>query len=207
MTRRLLELGLAERVATLTLSDVSPSFLLATVERLAPLLARGPWRVERRRLDFTRPWAEQGIPPGSVDVIAATNALHNGSDLMVALRELRGALAPDGFLVVSESLCGSGRHVHQDLIFNLLPLAPLSPLASVAPLAPLARLADARAGARSRFLTRARWADLLAGAGFAADVAANRRGPELALLAIARPAPGAGDGPARPDPRPAGAAA
>lgn len=157
------------QVASFTLSDVSPSFLVYTLQRLARELDPLPVTLERKRLDFTRPLNEQGIAPGSVDVLVGTNALHNGSDLVEVLRAVRPALAGDGFLVVSESLCEPGEHVHQDFIFNLLPLGRLS--------------------VSSRFLSREAWEEILRAGGFEAEVFSNSRGPQLALLAIARPRP------------------
>ena len=126
--------------------------------------------VQRKRLDFTRPLAEQGIAPGSVDVLLGVNALHNGSDLVASLRALRPALAADGYLIVSESLCPAGGHVHQDFMFNLLPLERRT-----------------HSAAASRFLPAGAWAEILRAGGFTAEVARNSQGPELALLAIARP--------------------
>ena len=177
---QLAERGEAVPRVRLTISDVAPSFLLATVERLAPRAAALAPAValEKRRLDFGRPLAEQGVEAGSVDVLVGVNALHNGSDLAAVLQAVRPALAPDGALVVSESLCGPGEQVHQEIVFNLLPLA-----------------GQAAGGGRprSRFHAAEVWQEALAGAGFAAEVFRNGRGPQLALLAIARPAaPAAG---------------
>lgn len=156
-------------VAGFTLSDVSPTFLVYTLQRLARELDPLPAALERKRLDFTRPLTGQGIAPGSIDVLVGTNALHNGSDLVEVLRAVRPALASDGFLVVSESLCEPGEHVHQDFIFNLLPLERLS--------------------VSSRFLFREAWEEILRAGGFEAEVFSNSRGPQLALLAIGRPRP------------------
>jgi SAM-dependent methyltransferase len=154
-------------VAGFTLSDASPTFLVYTLQRLARELDPLPAALARRRLDFTRPLTGQGIAPGSVDVVVGTNALHNGSDPVEVLRAVRPALASDGFLVVSESLCEPAEHVHQDFIFNLLPLE--------------------RSSVSSRFLSREAWEEILCAGGFEAEVFSNSRGPQLALLAIARP--------------------
>jgi methyltransferase family protein len=165
-----LSAGGAPRVGSLTLSDLSPSFAIHTVERLA---ARAADRVAlaHRRLDFTRPLVEQGIAPGSVDVILGVNAIHNGGDLAATLVALRPALTGDGFLVISESLCAVGAHVHQDFVFNLLPL-PSHGIAT-----------------HSRFFSAAVWRAALGTQGWRAEVYVNRRGPELALLAVAGSVP------------------
>lgn len=171
--------GLAEddeaagRIASLTITDVSPSFLVGTLERLRA--ASPPVPLERRKLDFGRPLADQGFPPGSIDVFFGVNALHNGADLGATLAALAQTLAPDGFLVVSESICGAGEHVHQEFIFNLLPL-------------PRPPRQDAVGTPGSRFFTAAAWRQALAASPFRAEVHANTQGPELALLALARPA-------------------
>jgi SAM-dependent methyltransferase len=157
----------APRIASLTLSDVSPSFAIHTARRLA---ARAPdgLSLSTRRLDFSRPLLAQGIEPGSFDVLIGVNAVHNGGDLRQTLAALRGALAPDGWLVISESLCPEGGHVHQDFVFNLLPL-------------------PRGEGCGSRFFSAATWRRALRDEGWDAELQVNPDGGELALLALARP--------------------
>jgi hypothetical protein len=157
-------------LASLTLSDVSPTFLVNTLERLAGRADPPPVPLERRRLDFTRPLTEQGVAPGGIDVLVGVNALHNGNDLAGVVGATRSALAADGYLIVSESLCQPSGHVHQDFIFNLLPLER-----------------RVQAGVSSRFLSAEAWEEVLRAGGFSAELYRNRRGPQLALLAIARP--------------------
>lgn len=159
-----------DALASLTVSDISPSFLVNTLERLALKIAPFPMPVQRRRLDFTRSITEQGIAPGSVDVLVGVNALHNGNDLVASVSALRSALPDGGYLIVSESLCPPGGHVHQDFVFNLLPLER-----------------RAYSAASSRFLHAEAWDEILRASGFTAEIYRNSRGPELALLAVARP--------------------
>lgn len=158
-------------LASLMVSDVSPTFLVHTLERLAKSIDPFPVPVQRKKLDFTRPLTEQGIAPGSVDVLVGVNALHNGNDLVASLHALRPALSDGGSLIVSESLCPAGGHVHQDFVFNLLPLERRT-----------------QSAASSRFLQTEAWEEILRAGGFTAEVFRNSRGPELAFLAIARPA-------------------
>ncbi len=156
-------------LASFTITDIAPSFLLATVQRLSqenPL----PEKLAHRRLDFSRSPLEQGFPAGSVDILLAVNALHNVSDPVRALAGLRPLLAPDGFLVLSESLCAAGEHVHQDFVFNLLPHAPESRFRAAAP--------------TSRFFPVEVWRQILQEAGYRAEVHCNSQGPQLALLAL-----------------------
>lgn len=162
------------QVAALTLTDVAPSFLIPTLERLERTFGDPGFPLQRKRLDFNRPPAEQGLPE-EIDLLLGVNALHNGPDLAGVLAVLRRALPADGVLVISESICQDGHHVHQDFIFNLLPLGR-------------PRTTRGQGGdLHSRFFSADVWRRALAAAGFTAQVHANTRGPELALLAIARP--------------------
>lgn len=156
-------------LASLTLSDISPTFLVNTLERLARQAGPSPVPLQRRRLDFTRPLTEQGLAPGGIDVVVGVNALHNGNDLVGVVGATRPALAADGCLILSESLCQPGAHVHQDFIFNLLPLDRRT-----------------QADVHSRFLSAAAWEEILRAGGFTAELYHNSLGPQLALLAIAR---------------------
>lgn len=154
------------RGASLTLTDASPSLLVRTLERLAPATVE----TSRRRFDFNRPFEEQGIEPGGADIVVAVNALHLAADLPETLGRLARALAPGGRLILSESLCGAGEQVHQEIVFNLLPASGA---------------AAGHPGA-SRFFTAERWRRALAAAPLEVEVEVNRLGPELALLAMAR---------------------
>lgn len=163
-------------IASLTLSDISPSLLLGTLERLSSPPV-GDLALRRQRLDFSRPLIEQGVPPGSLDVLVGINALHNCSELDSALAALSPALAPDGWLVLSESICQQGAQVHQDFVFNLLPQVRKSP-------APQPRTS-------SRFYSAEVWAEALATAGLPSPsrILVNGRGPQLALLALVPASP------------------
>lgn len=172
LLRRLGSTG-AERVAELTITDLAPSFLVVTLERLVESYGDPGFPLGRKRLDFTRPLAEQGIDRGGVDVLLAVNALHNAADLPAVLAMLAAALPADGALVISESICEPGRHVHQDFVFNLLPLG---------------RPRHA-GGVESRFFSAGQWHTALEESGLESEIHVNSSGPELALMAIARPAP------------------
>ena len=158
------------RLASLTLSDVSPSFAVNTAQRLGAQAPPGI-QLQARRLDFSQPLPAQGVEPGSVDVLIGVNAVHNGGDLGQTLAALRGALSADGWLVISESLCGPGCRVHQELVFNLLPPPRHG------------------AAAGSRFFSAAAWRAALRDGRWRAEIHVNGEGPELALLALAQPLP------------------
>ena len=52
--------------------------------------------------DIDRDPADQGVPPGSFEVVIAANVLHDAADLSQTLARLRSALAPGGILVFLE---------------------------------------------------------------------------------------------------------
>jgi len=151
-----------------TVTDTSPRLLRETREHLAD---RPPdhVRLDFRRFDLDLPPDRQRVAPASFDVVVAVNAIHNAADLGSSLRSLRSLLRPGGALVLSESICGPGALVHQELILNLLPLP-----------------ADAY-GRLSRFHSRADWLAIFADAGVRAEVLVNSSGPELVMTAVVTP--------------------
>jgi acyl transferase domain-containing protein/SAM-dependent methyltransferase len=79
-------------------SDVSELFLDRASERFAPYTF-----VEYRRFDMEQDPGAQGFEPNSFDVIVSANAVHASTDLRLALRRLRGLLAPGGVMMLVES--------------------------------------------------------------------------------------------------------
>jgi SAM-dependent methyltransferase len=72
-------------------------------------------------LDMNRPFAGQGVAPGSVSVAYAVNTLHVARDLDFTLREIFAALAPGGKLVVSECIrTAPAQAIYIEFIFNLM---------------------------------------------------------------------------------------
>jgi SAM-dependent methyltransferase len=72
-------------------------------------------------LDMNRSFAEQGVAPGSVSLVYAVNTLHVARDLDFTLREIFGALAPGGRLVVSECIrTAPAQAIYIEFIFNLM---------------------------------------------------------------------------------------
>jgi amino acid adenylation domain-containing protein len=63
--------------------------------------------VEYGLLDVDRDPAEQGVAPGSIDVIIAANVLHDATDLPRTLAWLRTALSAHGVLVLIEGTANS----------------------------------------------------------------------------------------------------
>lgn len=147
-------------------TDASPRLVLATRKNLADAAPAGV-SLDFGRFDFDLPAGKQRLDPQSYDVVFAVNAIHNAADLPTTLRELRSLLRPGGALVLSESICGPGEQVHQELIMNLLPLP-----------------ADAYSR-MSRFHSKDDWLRIFAAADVPADVQVNSRGPELVMTAVA----------------------
>jgi SAM-dependent methyltransferase len=175
---RVLELGAGTGGATRVLLDVlagSGSHLLATdiAPSLLMRLAGSVGQSDRwtwQRLDFDRPFEQQGIDAGSQDIVVSVNGLHTASDLGRTLGFVRAVLSSGGVLVISESLCPPGERVHQDFLLNLLPSGPGGPR-------------------DSRFLEPGLWEQLLRENSFDVALHVNTRGRPLAMLALARPRP------------------
>lgn len=72
-------------------------------------------------LDIDRAWREQGVEPGSIDLVYGVNVLHVARDLQFSLREARTALAPDGWLVIGEAQrLRPGEPIWAEFVFQLL---------------------------------------------------------------------------------------
>ena len=67
------------------------------------------------------PWDTQGIAGGEFDLVYGVNVLHVAEDLLFSLGQARGALTPDGCLIISECV---RPHLHQpmypELVFQIL---------------------------------------------------------------------------------------
>ncbi len=72
-------------------------------------------------LDMNRPFAEQGVPLGSMSAIYAVNTLHVARDLGATLAEILGALVPGGRLVAGECIRPfPGQPIDAEFVFNLM---------------------------------------------------------------------------------------
>src|SRR6267142_5216856 len=72
-------------------------------------------------LDMNLPFAGQGVAPESVSLVYAVNTLHVARDLDFTLREIFGALAPGGRLIVSECIhTAPAQVVYVEFIFLLM---------------------------------------------------------------------------------------
>ncbi|MEU8271400.1 amino acid adenylation domain-containing protein, partial [Sphaerisporangium sp. NPDC049002] len=89
---------LRDRIEEYCYTDLSKAFLFRAEEQLLP---RHPY-VTTRILDVERPPGEQGLEPGSFDVVVATNVLHATADIARTLRNVKAALRPGGLLFLNE---------------------------------------------------------------------------------------------------------
>ncbi|HRC86168.1 MAG TPA: class I SAM-dependent methyltransferase, partial [Thermoanaerobaculia bacterium] len=73
-------------------------------------------------LDIDRPWAEQGVEPGSLDLVYGVNVLHVAKNLGASLAEAFASLRPGGWLVAGECLRPyPGQTIAIEMVFELLP--------------------------------------------------------------------------------------
>jgi SAM-dependent methyltransferase len=91
-------------------------------EKAARAAAAPSTAVETARLDMTRPWAAQGVEPGTFDVVYSVNCFHVAPDLDFVIGEAATALKPGGTVVVSECVRPSklARPIHAEIIFDFL---------------------------------------------------------------------------------------
>jgi SAM-dependent methyltransferase len=92
--------------ASYRFTDVSTFF----TERARARRARFPF-VTYAVFDINDPPEAQGVPRGTVDLILASNVVHNARDLDRTLRQLGLALAPDGLLVLVENTLNEPFHM------------------------------------------------------------------------------------------------
>jgi SAM-dependent methyltransferase len=106
------------------------------------------------RVDMDRDLEEQGIAPGSADVVYAVNTVHIARDLHATLRRIRAALKPGGAAVFSECVRPfPGQPIYVEFVFNFL-----ENFTGV--------VTDPATRPNHGFLTPANWRDALAAAGF-----------------------------------------
>jgi len=112
---------LGGRVSRYLFTEVVPTFARRG-ERAARAAAAAGVAVEAARLDMTKPWEAQGAAPGAFDAVYSVNCFHVAPDLAAVLAEAREALAPGGWLVVSECVrpLGNDQPIYVELVFDLL---------------------------------------------------------------------------------------
>jgi len=77
--------------------------------------------LEWTSLDMNQPWDTQGIAPGKFTLVYGVNVLHVARDLLFSLRQAHNALAPDGWVVISECVRPRlNQPMYPELVFQIL---------------------------------------------------------------------------------------
>jgi SAM-dependent methyltransferase len=101
-------------------TDIVPLFLRRGQQALQTQFQDASW-LKFALLDENRSFSEQGAGPRSLSLIYGVNTLHVARDLHFTLREIFGALAPGGRLVIAECLRPApGEAIYTEFIFNLM---------------------------------------------------------------------------------------
>ena len=109
------------QVARYRFTEIVPTFLRRG-ERAARAAAPAGAAIEAFKLDMTKPWEAQGVPPASLDAVYSVNCFHVAPDLDTLLAEVLAALKPGGAVVVSECLKPGDpfRPIYVDFVFEFL---------------------------------------------------------------------------------------
>ena len=165
LLQRLRMAGRWREIRDYRFTDIVPAFLRRGQQTLQTQFPDASC-LKFASLDMNQPFSEQGAGPGSLSLVYAVNTLHVARDLDFTLREIFGALAPGGRLVISECVRPiPGEAIYTEFIFNLMETfrAPV--------LHPVYR-------PNGGFLTPEQWRDAMETAGFV-DV---RTLPDIARL-------------------------
>src|SRR5262249_49339405 len=103
----------AEAIKEYSYTDISMAFLTIAEKWLR---SRPPY-LKFAKLDVERPPEEQGIAPGSYDLLIASNVLHATKDIYKTLRNAKSLLKTNGLLFMHELTANS---VLNHLTFGLL---------------------------------------------------------------------------------------
>ena len=140
------------RIERYHFTEIVPTFLRRAERALRARFPELPLAFSR--VDMDRDLEEQGIAPGSADVVYAVNTVHIARDLGATLRAIRGALKPGGAAVFSECVRPfAGQPIYVEFVFNFL-----ENFTGVS--------TDPATRPNHGFLTPANWRAALAAAGF-----------------------------------------
>jgi SAM-dependent methyltransferase len=107
------------RVGSYVFTEIVPTFLRRAERTLKARFPR--LRARFLRLDMDRDFAEQGIEPGSSDLVYAVNTIHIAKDLGATLARIRETLEPGGVAVFSECVRPfEGQPIYVEFVFNFL---------------------------------------------------------------------------------------
>jgi SAM-dependent methyltransferase len=119
LLRSLNERGLLPRLQRYLITEPNAFFRRRSQRELAPRYSDLP--LEWTSLDMNQPWDTQGIVPGTFTLVYGVNVLHVARDLLFSLRQARNALAPDGWLVISECVRPRlNQPMYPELVFQIL---------------------------------------------------------------------------------------
>jgi SAM-dependent methyltransferase len=120
LLQRLRMVGRWEEIRDYRFTDIVPVFLRRGQQALHAEFPDASF-LKFALLDENRSFSEQGAGPGSLSLVYAVNTLHVARDLHFTLREIFGALAPGGRLVIAECLRPTpGQAIYTEFIFNLM---------------------------------------------------------------------------------------
>lgn len=111
--------GLLSRVERYIFTEPVPTFLRRGERMLRQRFPAFPIQVQK--LDMNLPFSEQGIAPGSVDLLYAVNTVHVAKNLSVTLGHIFQSLKPGGRAVFSECIRPfPGQPIYVEYAFNFL---------------------------------------------------------------------------------------
>ncbi|AWX58468.1 SDR family NAD(P)-dependent oxidoreductase [Brevibacillus brevis] len=102
-----------EQIAEYVYSDLSKAFLIHAQEQYGPAVPYLSCRI----VNVEEPLAEQGISPGTFDMVIASNVLHATKNIRLTLRTVKSALKKNGLLLLNEM---SHNTLFAHLTFGLL---------------------------------------------------------------------------------------
>jgi SAM-dependent methyltransferase len=107
------------RIGRYVFTEIVPTFLRRAERNIRSRFRTLP--IEFRRLDMDRNFREQGIEPGSADVVYAVNTIHIAKDLAATLARVRETLSPGGVAVFSECVRPfEEQPIYVEFVFNFL---------------------------------------------------------------------------------------
>lgn len=116
---RLSAVGRLDALEAYRFSELVPAFLRRGQRTLQERFPDAP--LTFTTLDMNRPFAEQGIEPGSLSMVYAVNTVHVARDLAFTLAEIGRVLEPGGQVIVSECVRPwPGDTLYPEFVFNLL---------------------------------------------------------------------------------------
>jgi SAM-dependent methyltransferase len=119
VAERLARDGVIPRIGSYVFTEIVPTFLRRAERNLKARWPALPARFQK--LDMDRDFVEQGLAPGSADVVYAVNTIHIAKDLAATLARVRETLRPGGVAVFSECVRPyEGQPIYVEFVFNFL---------------------------------------------------------------------------------------